>query len=188
MRAAIINKWVFAIAMGAVLCQALHVHAARPSEYEVKAVFLYNFAKFVEWPEKALPDTATSLIIGILGDDPFDDAFASIQDKQVKGRRLVIRRFTEFKDLQSCHILFVSTSEQKHLSQIIEHLDGSSTLMVSEIAHFTQNGGMINFILQENKVRFEINVDAAEQVGLKLSAKLLKLARIVQVQRRGGQE
>lgn len=151
-----------------------------PTEYQVKAAFLYNFAKFVEWPTEAFSDTTTPIIIGILGDDPFEsDLDQIVKGKRVNGREFVIKRFKELEDLEICHILFISTSEHKNLSKITRTLKNSGVLTVSEMKEFTKMGGIINFILEENKVRFEINVDAAEREGLKLSSQLLKLARIV---------
>jgi hypothetical protein len=188
MKVAFLKSWILLIAMAAVLGSAFHAHAVRPSEYQVKAVFLYNFAKFVEWPEAALPDTATTLVISILGEDPFGDAFASIEGKTVKGRELVIKRFAELPDLEPCHILFISSLEKKRLSAILEHIKTSSILLVSEMEDFTQKGGMVNFVLQKKKVRFEISIETSEEAGLKLSSRLLKLALNIKGGQRGAQQ
>jgi len=159
---------------------APNAHATRPSEYQVKAAFLYNFAKFVEWPAEAFADTSAPIILGVLGQDPFGVVLEqTIQGKTVRGRTLVIRRFERIQDVEVCHVLFVSSSEEKHLARILEGLKGSGVLTVSEMEQFARNGGIIQFIMQENKVRFEINVDAAERAGLKISSKLLKLSRVV---------
>jgi len=152
----------------------------RPSEYQVKAAFLYNFPNFVEWPAEVFPDTATTLTIGILGKDSFGGAFAPFVGEIVRGRTLVVERSTRLQELPFCHILFISVSEEKYLPQILEHFRDRSVLTVGETPGYAQAGVMINFVLQENKVRFEINVAATERVNLKLSSKLLKLARIVQ--------
>lgn len=157
--------------------------AQQPSEHQVKAAFLYNFPNFVEWPEEALPDSATPLIIGILGEDPFGKAFAPFAGKTIKGRPVIIRRSTRLQELPLCHVLFICRSEAKNLPQILEYLQRRHVLTIGESEDFAQKGVMINFFLEENKVRFEINVKAAEQAGLKISSKLLRLARLVEEKR-----
>jgi len=151
-----------------------------PREYQIKAAFLYNFAKFIEWPPEAFPSTNTAINLCILGEDPFgDDLEQTVQDKVINGRAMVVQRLKGVQGLKGCHVLFVSASEQKRVSQILESLKGQSVLTVSEMERFAAIGGMINFTLQENKVRFEINVDVTERAGLKVSSKLLKLATII---------
>ena len=154
--------------------------------HKEKAVFLYNFAKFVEWPAESFSDADAPIIIGILGNDPFGKVIdGAIKDKTVKGRKLSIKRFEKIEDVAVCHILFISSSEEKYLPAIMETLKDSSILTVGEVKQFAQRGGIINFILKENKIRFEINVDAAERAKLKISSKLLKLATIVTDERPG---
>ena len=150
--------------------------AAEPSEYQVKAAFLYKFVNFVEWPAAALPQDSSPLIIGVLGDDPF----GSHLDKTVEGKtldehKIVVKRFKRLEELQSCHVLFVCRSEKSNLSRIIERLGKANTLVVGDMDNFLQQGA-INFIIVERKVRFEINMDIAERAGLKISSKLLQLA------------
>src|SRR5712691_8044801 len=158
-----------------------------PTEYQIKAAFLYNFAKFVEWPADAFADPHAPIVLGIVGEDPFGSVLDKIVlGKTVNDRGLVIKRLKEGPDLRNCHILFVSSSERKHMPQILESLQGSSVLTVGETDRFAQSGGVINFILEENKVRFEINSETAARAGLKISSKLLALARIVANQPHGG--
>jgi len=156
----------------------LNVHA-QPlfSEYEVKAAFLYNFVKFVEWPDESFSNA--TMIIGILGEDPFGTAIDTIQGKTVKGKKLLIKRFKHIKDIENCHILFISSSEKKHLSRIVEALSGLSILTVGDTEGAAQRGVIINFYIRQKKVRFEINVEAARRAKLKISSKMLKLAKIV---------
>ncbi len=157
-----------------------------PTEYQIKAAFLYNFAKFVEWPADAFPDPHAPIVVGIVGEDPFGSVLDKIVlGKSVNGRELLIKRFKPGPDLRNCHILFISSSEKKHLAPILESLQGSSVLTVGETDRFVQSGGVVNFILEENKVRFEINSDAAGRARLKISSKLLALARIVANQPHG---
>jgi hypothetical protein len=147
------------------------------SEYEVKAAFLYNFAKFVEWPSSTAQDTTLPFLIGILGKDPFGSILDQwIGPKSVKGRKLLIRRFNDLSGLTFCHLLFISNSERSNLPQIFEKLHGANTLTVGEMEGFMEKQGMIQFVMRDNRVHFMINVDASEAAGLKLSSKLLNLA------------
>jgi len=158
-----------------------------PTEYQIKAAFLYNFAKFVEWPPDAFADPHAPIVLGIVGEDPFGGVLDKIVlGKTVNGRGLVIKRLKLGPDLRNCHILFLNSSEKKHLAPILESLQGSSVLTVGETDRFAQSGGVINFIFEENKVRFEINSETAARAGLKISSKLLALARIVTNQPNGG--
>jgi len=150
------------------------------SEYQVKAAFLYNFARFVEWPSNAFPDAQAPILLGVIGEDPFGGALEQvIKGKTVNGRELVLKRLTRQQDLKGFHMLFVSSSEARHLSQIMESLKGKCVLTIGETEGFAQTGGVINFTLEENKVHFEINVDTAERAHLKISSKLLALAKVL---------
>ena len=150
------------------------------SEYQVKAAFLYNFARFVEWPSNAFPDAQAPILLGVVGEDPFGGALEQvIKGKTVNGRELVLKRLTRQQDLKGFHMLFVSSSEARHLSQILESLKGKCVLTIGETEGFAQTGGVINFTLEENKVHFEINVDTAERAHLKISSKLLALAKVL---------
>lgn len=147
-----------------------------PTEYQVKATYLYNFSKFVEWPANLNGDQNMPIIIGILGDDPFGPEIErTINGKTSNGRRLVIKRFQNLRALEYCHILFISSSERNSLRQTLASV-GPGVLTVGEADHFVQTGGIINFVFVENTVHFEINKAAAERAGLKISAKLLNLA------------
>jgi uncharacterized protein DUF4154 len=151
-----------------------------PSVYQVKAAYLFNFAKFVEWPEEAFADPLAPIVIGIVGDDPFGDALPQVvSGKTVQGRDLIIRKYRAGEDLRGSHILFISASEKKRLPQILSSLHGSCVLTVADMDGFLEEGGMILLVSEENRVRFAINADAANQAKLKLSSKLLSLARAV---------
>ncbi len=159
---------------------AAQVQAQGASEYSVKAAFLYNFAKFVEWPPGAFENGGTPLIVGVVGSDPFGGTLdQAIQGKAVNGRQLIVRRFSLGQNLRECHILFISSSERKRLPQIIDSLRGTGVLTIGEMDQFNQQGGIINFVIDRGKVRFEINAGAAEQARLRLSSKLLALAKSV---------
>jgi hypothetical protein len=162
-----------------VFCLTSPLQAERPSEYEVKAAFLFNFAKFVEWPGSAFPDTNSPLTVCILGDAPFGEAFAPIQGQTVRGRRLRVERHQKVDGLVNCHILFISAARTSELPQVLRRLGTAGTLIVGEQEGFARTGGMISFSIQENRVQFEINLEATDKAGLKLSSRLLRLASIV---------
>jgi hypothetical protein len=153
------------------------LYAQRPTEYEVKAAFLYNFAKFVEWPTSYFTDSSEAVVIGILGKYPFgSDLEKTIQGKTVRGRRLIIKRFNRLQTYQDCHILFISSSEDRYLKFIFDKLKNRPVLSIGEMDGFLENGGIINFMMQENKVRFQINIDAARDAGLKISSRLIRVS------------
>ena len=150
---------------------------AQPTEYQIKAAFLFNFAKFVEWPPAAFAEATSPIVIGILGKNPYNEDLARIiRDKKVDDRPLVIKELRSPTETTNCHILFISTSEKTRLPQIIKSLRGTSVLTVGEMDRFVENGGMINFFLESGKIRFEINNAAATSAGLKISSRLLALA------------
>lgn len=153
-------------------------------EYELKAAMLYNLTRFVEWPPAAYPDPRAPTVLCILGQDPFGRSLTSIISEEVAkgGRRMEIRRVQNDKSVQGCHVVYISSSERKSIVQILSALKGSSVLTVGEMAQFAARGGMIQFSLKEQQVHFEINLDAASEADLKISARLLLLARIVKDQ------
>jgi hypothetical protein len=150
------------------------------TEYKVKASYLFNFTQFVEWPPTAFTAASTPIVIGVLGDDDFGAFFDElIQGETVKNRPLAIKRSRSIEDLKSCQILFISKSEKARLGPILASVAKTSTLTVSEIDGFARRGGVINFFSEGKKIRFEINRDAAQHRGLKLSSQLLNLGKLV---------
>ena len=162
--------------------------AAEPivDEYQVKAAFLFNFAKFVEWPTETFSDPNAPLVITVFGDDPFNGSLEAVKGKLVNNRKLTIRRVKDIQEIGKTSVLFVSPSAKKELARILESQQGQSVLTVGEDGVFTQCGGIINFVKEDNRVRFEVNVSAAERAGLKISSRLLALARIVKSLPQGG--
>lgn len=158
---------------------SVHAQESLDREYQIKAAFLYHFVKFVEWPSEALPEASPTIHICVLGTDPFGGALEALKGKTVKGRSLVISRFERVRDLGGCHIAFVSSSEKGRLGEIVETLKEASVLTVGDMDRFAELGGIISFVVESNKVRFEINVVRAERARLKISSQLLKLARVV---------
>lgn len=151
-----------------------------PSEYQIKAAFLYNFAKFVEWPPDPRTNARDPILLCIAGYDPFGEILdQTILGKTANGHPFAIQRFRREEDARGCQILFTSSSDQRYIRSLLAILKGSSVLTVGETEGFPRLGGIINFTLEENKVRFEINVDAAERERLKISSKLLRVAKVV---------
>ena len=149
-------------------------------ESQIKAVFLYNFVRFVDWPPSAFPDTQAPMVIGVLGEDPFGAALDdAIRGESVNGRPLEVRHFRRIEDLGDCQVLFISRSEATRLAPILTSLKGRSVLTVSDAEDFTNRGGMIRFVTENNKVRLKINIDAAKAAELTISSKLLRPAEVV---------
>jgi len=153
-------------------------------EHQIKAVFLFNFAQFVEWPAQAFPEAQTPLVIGVLGEDPFGTFLdETVRGEKVNNRPLVIQRYRRVEEIQTCHILFISSSETNHLDQTFSNLKGRSILTVGDAESFARYGGMIRFMTEANKTRLRINVEAAKAANLTISSKLLRPAEIVGSQR-----
>jgi hypothetical protein len=170
------------LASGALLfLLALGVPAATPSrEYQVKAVFLFNFTQFVEWPPAAFADAQAPLVIGVVGNDPFDGFLdETVGGEKSDGHPLTVRRFQPGDDVTGCQVLFISRSLAGKIGEVLAQLKGRNILTVSDADSFARFGGMIRFVTVNNKIRLRINLDAAKAAGLTLSSKLLRPADIV---------
>lgn len=160
--------------------------AAVLTESEVKAGFLYHFGWFVEWPATAVQSREPVFIIGVLGANPFGDVLDEVlQGKTVRDRPVVVQYYQRAEDAVESHVLFISTSEAYRLSTILTVLGRTPALTVSAMARFAERGGMIELRLVDRKVHFDVNVDAAERAGLKLSSQLLRLAKVIHGAPRG---
>ncbi len=149
-------------------------------EYQVKAVFLYNFTQFVEWPSDAFTGANTPFVIGILGTDPFGEFLDStVFGEKINGRRVTVQRYDDIEEARKCHILFINFTQTKQLQEALSSFKGRGILTVGENASFIQKGGMVRFITKSNKIHFQINQEAAEKADLVISSKLLRLAEIV---------
>lgn len=149
----------------------------QPSEYEVKAAFLFNFAKFIDWPPEVFADTNSPIVVGVLGKNVFGNNLEkTIRDRKVNNRSFQFRNYTSITEATNCQILFVSPSEKADFPKIVGTLQNASVLTVSETDGFIQAGGMINFLIQDNKIRFQISDETAKKARLKISSKLLSLA------------
>jgi len=171
-----------AVAAAAVACAVAvgPVRAGGPGEHQVKAAFLYNFANFVQWPDGAFASASAPLRVCVIGADPvgaaLDDAF---RGQQVQGRSVDIARGASLGVLGRCHILYLSQSETGRWPDLLRELAAAPTLTVGD-GSLVRKGGMVGFVVEAKRVRFEINRGAAEQAGLRISSKLLALARIVE--------
>lgn len=153
---------------------------AASSEYQVKAAFLYNFTKFTDWPTNAFTNSNDPIVIGIVGDDPFGQTLDGVvRGEMVGSRPLVVKRLRTGDDLAGCQVLFLSRSEKDRLPELLGQLKARPVLTVSDISGFAELGGMVNLQLVSKTVKLEINQVVAETGGLQISAKLLKLARLV---------
>lgn len=162
---------------GALLSLALAPAHAGPAEYELKAAFIYQIAKFVEWPASDAP-----LRLCVIGGNPFGPALENIRGKTVNERKLEIRLLDAGGDVRECAMLFVAATAERHLERIVLLARGSGMLTLGDSEGFAQRGAMVNFFPEQGKLRFEINLEAARQGGVRISSKLLSLARIVESQ------
>jgi hypothetical protein len=176
-------RWIVLTALLIAAIVPARSHAEPTEEYRVKAAFIYNFAKFIEWSPEAYESSASPIVLCILGDDPFETALDSVEGKKVGERKLVIKRIKKVQDGDGCQILFICSSEKEGLPQILKALQGSSVLTISDMDRFTDQGGVIGFVLADNKIRFDINLGAARLSKLEISSKLLKLAERVRENR-----
>ncbi len=153
--------------------------ADRPTnEYSIKAAFLYNFSSFVSWPEK-VAQHHDEFELCVVGNDPFGKTLDTLSGKSVHGQSLKIRRLTDWAITDTCQLVYISESETKRFARLLKKVRARPVLTVSDIDDFATHGGIIRFKLDSNKVRFDINVDAADRAGLNISSKLLSLATIV---------
>jgi hypothetical protein len=172
---------IVAAALLALAAAPGYAHAApAPTEYEVKAVFLFNFSQFVDWPATAFSDARSPLVIGVLGNDPFDGVLDEIvRGETVDGRPLVVRRYRSIGEVETCHILFIDRSQAGHLDAVLAALKQRSVLTIGDFEGFGRQGGIIRFVTVGNKIRLRINLTAAQQAHLTISSKLLRPAQIV---------
>jgi YfiR/HmsC-like len=159
---------------------ALPAQVRPSSEYELKAAFLFNFAKFVDWPPKAFAGPESPFLVCVLGTDPFGITLDNaLREKVIAEHPASVARVKRVADISGCQILFVAASESHLLPEVLAKLRGQCVLVIGETNDFASSGGVIQFTLEDNRVRFFINPDAADRAGLKISSKLLALAKIV---------
>ena len=157
------------------------------TEYEIKAAYLFTFGRFVGWPERDPAHDPASFVICILGNDPFGAALDStVAGATLQGRSVIARRLTSTREAASCHVLFISASEERQLATIVQEIGHAGVLTVSDMPRFVGRGGMIQFLTSGSRVRFEIDLQPAQEAGLTLSSDLLRVASAVRRERRQG--
>jgi hypothetical protein len=157
------------------------------SEFQVKAAYIYNFGKFVKWPADAPANQGKSFIVCVLDQDPFGLTLQStLKGESVGGRPVSVTRLSHAQDAAACHILFISSTHGKDLTDILAAVDDSAVLTISDIHDFSKRGGMIQFVLEGDRIRFEINLASAEKSHLTLASELLKVAIAVKKPERSG--
>jgi hypothetical protein len=172
--------WSLAAGLAFLLARPAAAQSVRASASEVQAVFLFNFAQFVNWPADAFPDPQEPLVIGVLGKDPFGSFLDEmVRGETIRGRAFRIDRYRRLDEVKGCHILFVSRSENKRLKDILSALKNRPVLTVSNGDDLDQPGGIIRFIRDENRVGLSIDLEAAQAARLTFSSKLLRSAAII---------
>lgn len=151
----------------------------RLDEYEVKTAYIYNFAKYVDWPPDALPNNSSTLCICTIGKSPLNAVIESLTGKNIKGRRIAVRQLSQIESLDNCNLLFVNAGMKSHLPEIVVLATPRSILTVGDYKGFAAEGGIIEFVPVKDKIRFEINNRSAKKTNLKISSQLLSLAKTV---------
>jgi hypothetical protein len=148
--------------------------------YQIKAVFLFNFSQFINWPPASVSGTQAPFIIGVLGDNPFGDFLEeTVHGEKVNGRDLVVQHYQRVEDVKNCEILFISQSESRHFKDDLAALRGRNILTVGDADGFSKNGGIVRFVTEQNKIHFRIDLEAAKSANLTISSQLLRLAEII---------
>jgi hypothetical protein len=169
----------FFCALAFLLVSGSPVKAQVPREYQLKAVFLYNFAQFTEWPPSAFTDDKSPIIIGIVGADPFGSALEdTIHGETISGRPLVVQHYAHAADIKTCHLLFISQPEVRHTEEILKTVQGKPVLTVADTDGPATAQVIIRFVVENNKVHFRINAEAARTASINLSSKLLRVAEL----------
>ena len=167
--------WASVAAALTAIAVAVPLRAQHVEEYRLKAALLFNLAKFVDWPEEAFTDTSSPLVVCVLGKDPFGAGLDDeLKGRTVKGHPSAAKRITEFGP--GCHVLFIANSETKRLPSIVQRVRDTNVLTIGEAPGFIDRGGIIGLITEDERVRFEVNVSAAERAGVKISARVMALA------------
>ena len=149
-------------------------------EYQVKAVFLFNFAQFVEWSPSTFPETETPMVIGVLGEDPFGAYLdETVHGEKINNHALIVQRYKKVEDVKNCHILFINYKKKDQIKQTLSALKVKDILTVSDATNFAQLGGVIGFFTEEGKIRIRVNLEVAKNSELSISSKLLRVAEIV---------
>jgi hypothetical protein len=171
---------LFFFCCGSLFLSFPSVAQAPTAQYKLEAVFLFNFAQFVEWPSSAFPSADAPFTIGVLGKDPFGTALdETVAGEAIKGRKIQVERYRDVKEIKNCQILFISASEEAHFERIFTALKSKPILTAGDGENFARKGGIVRFVTAQPKIRLRINVDALAEAKLTASSKLLRLAEVV---------
>jgi len=152
---------------------------ASSREYELKAVFLFNFTQFVEWPASSFSSNQEPVIIGILGKNPFGAYLEEIvSGEKVNGHAVTVQYYNNVEEIKGCHVLFINLADTKKTERVVEALNGRNILTVSDAPGFPEQGGMVRFFTRDNKIKLQVNLEASRAASLTISSKLLRLAEI----------
>jgi len=176
------NRILQAVFIAAIAVVVMSAQSAQPPisrEYQIKAVFIFNFTRFVDWPPSAFPNASAPLVIGVLGENRFGSYLSeTVADERVGGHPVLIQYYDHPEEIQNCHILFIALPDPQKAEQVISAIKGKSMLTIGESPDFLKRGGMIKFFKRKKNIRFEINPAAAKSANLILSSKLLRVADI----------
>lgn len=152
---------------------------AKETEAKIKVAYVYNFLKFVEWPERDGDAPATPVRICLVGSDSIRTMLGELSIRKVRERQIQVEQIKDLSGLSICHLVYLSRSEEAALPQVLQRIDGAPVLSASDIPGFAHKGGMIGFATEDNRVKIEINQSSVRRAGLRVSAKLLEIARLV---------
>ena len=168
-------KHIAAVVM--ITMSLINVQGQKISEYQVKAAFLFNFSKFLEWPPEAMEQPNEPFVVGVLGNDPFGSYLDEIiSGEKIMDHPMIVKRFNDIDEVDKCHILFINVPGKTR--EVLNTLKGKSVLTVSDEEDFNGHGGIIKFYTDNDMIRLQINIDAAKAANLHISSKLLRIARI----------
>jgi hypothetical protein len=153
---------------------------AQPSEYAIKAEFIERFTRFIDWPQEAFPSPEAPFVLCVMGDNPFGDYLERLaRERRVKDRKVRLLQIARVSEVDACHLVFIAASERNREREVVARTQGKSILTIGDTPGFAEVGVILNFFLEQDRIRFEINLDEARRTGLTFSSKLLKLARVV---------
>jgi YfiR/HmsC-like len=179
-------RLIAALGWTLILSSFLLGQTSQPTDYQIKAVYLINFARFIEWPDKGAPEDEFFTVC-VLGHDPFGKTLdMTLAGEKIAGRSVVAKRISTPQDSVNCRILFVSSIETGWVNRMAETASKQGVLTVSDMPHFASRGGMIEFVTDDKRVRFEVNLTAAQRAGLTLSSELLKVATVIRTNENPG--
>lgn len=172
--------WLHLFIFCVTICIPLFAQEPISKENQVKAVFLYNFTQFVQWPETAFATGNSPMVIGILGEDPFGNFIdALVQGEVIAGHPIRVERFATVEEARSAHVLYINISGKERIAPILETLRSSPVLTVSDRDNFARSGGIIGFSTEKGRIAIRINLESVTNSGLVISSKLLRLSEIV---------